>query len=337
MDYCCNPFGKTDHKTNRRFKKDRLRNVTPALVQSARSINIRLAPHGKKVCVDCRINIQKKAKEKNNRPNIALPGDQHQIAQPQAQQQLAQEQADDGNMDIDMELPDSVGPKYPSPAVNYVDTAEFIRKLNEILPQIDVTAIDFEKISRSRSYCRNKLDEISTNLAAKIFNITTPGVREVVEENCEQEIVNQLKEKFAETTKKEQKNFYQLCQYKASHAFDVEWHFFATSHGKGPCDGIGSFKRNATRASLQRPYNNQITTAKELYDWAVSKDSNIVFRFCSEAAFNKVERHLNSKFKKVHVVSGTHKFHSFIPLDDKNIKALRFSTSNKYETFQLID
>lgn len=104
-----------------------------------------------------------------------------------------------------MELPEPAGSKYPSPAVNYVDRAEFIRKLNEILPQIDVTAIDSEKIDRSRSYCRKKCDEISTNLAAKIFDITTPGVREVAKENCEQEIVNQLKEKFAETTKKEQK------------------------------------------------------------------------------------------------------------------------------------
>lgn len=166
----------------------------------------------------------------------------------------------------------------------------------------------------------------------------------------QQELIKFLEERFGTIIKifffsdgagsqyKNKKNFFQLCQYKASHAFDVEWHFFATSHGKGPCDGIGgAFKRNASKASLQRPYNNQITTAKELYDWAVSKDSEIVFRFCSEADFKKVERHLNSKFKKVHVVSGTHKLHSFIPLDDKNIKAMRFSTSDKYEMYQLID
>jgi hypothetical protein len=33
---------------------------------------------------------------------------------------------------------------------------------------------------------------------------------------------------------------------------EAEWHFFATSHGKGLCDGIGgTVKRMARRASLQ--------------------------------------------------------------------------------------
>ena len=42
----------------------------------------------------------------------------------------------------------------------------------------------------------------------------------------------------------------------------AERHLFATSHGKGPCDGIGgTVKRLATRASLQRPH------LKKGYDW----------------------------------------------------------------------
>lgn len=66
---------------------------------------------------------------------------------------------------------------------------------------------------------------------------------------------------------KNKKNFYQLCHFKGTDGFDSEWHFLATSHGKGPCDSVGgSFKRNATKASLQRPYDNQITTARELYE-----------------------------------------------------------------------
>ena len=40
---------------------------------------------------------------------------------------------------------------------------------------------------------------------------------------------------------------------------DAEWHFFATSHGKGPCDGVGgTIKRLAAKTSLQRPYDKQI-------------------------------------------------------------------------------
>ena len=45
--------------------------------------------------------------------------------------------------------------------------------------------------------------------------------------------------------------------------------FFATSHGKGPCDGVGGLlKRMATKASLQRPYQDQIQTPHQLYEFA---------------------------------------------------------------------
>lgn len=137
---------------------------------------------------------------------------------------------------------------------------------------------------------------------------------------------------------KNKKNFFQLCQYKATHGFDVEWHFFATSHGKGPCDGIGgAFKRNAAKASLQRPYNNQIVNARDLFTWATSTDSAIAFRFCSEAAYNRIERHLKNKFNKVNVISATRSYHSFVPKSDKTIEVRCFSDCAQYETVQLMD
>jgi hypothetical protein len=40
-----------------------------------------------------------------------------------------------------------------------------------------------------------------------------------------------------------------------------KWYLFATSHEKGPADGIGGpMKRLAAKASLQRMYNNKIQT-----------------------------------------------------------------------------
>ena len=51
-----------------------------------------------------------------------------------------------------------------------------------------------------------------------------------------------------------------LCYHK-DFGVQAEWHFYATPHGKGPCDGIGgTVKRLATRASLQRAYHSQIMT-----------------------------------------------------------------------------
>ena len=68
------------------------------------------------------------------------------------------------------------------------------------------------------------------------------------------------------------KNFTNLCYHVDDFGVQVEWHFFATSHGKsvGDCAG-GTLKRLVSRASLQHLYSNHIFTAKQLYEFAVSK------------------------------------------------------------------
>lgn len=38
---------------------------------------------------------------------------------------------------------------------------------------------------------------------------------------------------------KNKKNFINLCYHRDDFHVSAEWHFFATSHGKRPCDGIG--------------------------------------------------------------------------------------------------
>ena len=35
------------------------------------------------------------------------------------------------------------------------------------------------------------------------------------------------------------KAFLNLCHHKSDFGLDATWTFFATSHGKSPCDGIG--------------------------------------------------------------------------------------------------
>lgn len=49
------------------------------------------------------------------------------------------------------------------------------------------------------------------------------------------------------------KNFLNLAQHKKDFGIDAEWHFFATSHSKGACDGLeGTVKRQARIKCLQR-------------------------------------------------------------------------------------
>ena len=38
---------------------------------------------------------------------------------------------------------------------------------------------------------------------------------------------------------KNRKNFSNLCHHELDFSVKAEWHFSATSHGKGACDGLG--------------------------------------------------------------------------------------------------
>ena len=65
------------------------------------------------------------------------------------------------------------------------------------------------------------------------------------------------------------KKFINLCNHEADFGIQAEWHFSATSHGKGASDRVGgTVKRLAARASLQRPYKQQIMTPLQLFEWA---------------------------------------------------------------------
>lgn len=64
---------------------------------------------------------------------------------------------------------------------------------------------------------------------------------------------------------------------------DAELHFRATSHGNGPCDGLGgNLKRLAACASLQLPSSKAIVTLIRLYDWAKSSLKQTAIYFSSK-------------------------------------------------------
>ena len=66
---------------------------------------------------------------------------------------------------------------------------------------------------------------------------------------------------------------------------EASWNFFATSHGKSPCDGIGGkVKRVNGRASLQRPKENHILTELQMFEFCSTTVnlSSIQFFFVSK-------------------------------------------------------
>ena len=61
---------------------------------------------------------------------------------------------------------------------------------------------------------------------------------------------------------KNYKNFLNLTFHKQDFGFDAVWNFFATSHGKSLCDGLGgTIKRKLTTESLSRTKTGSIVTA----------------------------------------------------------------------------
>ena len=59
---------------------------------------------------------------------------------------------------------------------------------------------------------------------------------------------------------------------------DAEWIFFATSHGKSPCDGVGGFvKHYVAKRSLQRPLYDQILSYQSVLDLCVREIPSMTF------------------------------------------------------------
>jgi len=130
---------------------------------------------------------------------------------------------------------------------------------------------------------------------------------------------------------KNRKNFINLCYHQKDFGIAAEWHFSATSHGKGACDGLGgTVKRLAARASLQRPYNEQIMTPRQLFDWACSSISSAHFEYCSNEQYELERQNLEERFEQSRTIPGTRKLHSFVPLSLSEVRVRRYSASDTY-------
>ena len=129
---------------------------------------------------------------------------------------------------------------------------------------------------------------------------------------------------------KNHKNFSNLCNHENDFQIPAEWHFFATSHGKGPYDGIGgTIKREASYYSLKQPYSNQILTAKDLFYFAEKYLQNIKVFYISKNEIKLKVDFLKERFAKSKTIAGTRSYHSFVPFDGNKLHVRKFSLSDK--------
>ena len=125
---------------------------------------------------------------------------------------------------------------------------------------------------------------------------------------------------------KNRKNFLNLCLHKDDFGIPAERPFFATSHGKGPCNGLGgTIKREATKASMQRPYYNQILEPKHLFDFINTNLKGINGKYATVGDHDNESELLNSRFTSARAIPGTHRLHSFKPISSDSLKVSVYS------------
>ena len=113
---------------------------------------------------------------------------------------------------------------------------------------------------------------------------------------------------------KNEYNFINLLHHEMDFGIPAEWHFHATAHGKGPCDGIGgNLKRLAARASLQASSKDPILTADALYQWTKKNLVETLVFFSPKENHTITAQELKSRFASANTVPGTQKYHSFVP------------------------
>jgi len=122
------------------------------------------------------------------------------------------------------------------------------------------------------------------------------------------------------------KNLTNLIFHKEDFDLNAEWHFFATSHGKNACDGVGgTIKREAARASLQAVTTGHILTPKQLYDWGCQHIENVHFFYISKEQVITHEIEQTKRFDNAKTVTGTRNHHCYIPSHDKSLIVMRIS------------
>ena len=90
--------------------------------------------------------------------------------------------------------------------------------------------------------------------------------------------------------------------------------FFATSHGKAPCDGIGGVvKIYVAKRSLQRPLQNRILNYISMTELCRDEIKEIKFFEISQLDMLNICQHLKVRFENGRTLPGTRSCHHFVP------------------------
>ena len=128
------------------------------------------------------------------------------------------------------------------------------------------------------------------------------------------------------------KNFLNLCKHYCDFGIEAEWHFFATSHGKGPCDGIGGcVKRMATVHSLKSLSKDYIQTSFQMYEYLnkFKFDKDVTVAHFTDKDYDDTQKFLSvsGRLDAPITIPGTQKLHCFKPTSDNELEVRAYSSS----------
>lgn len=134
------------------------------------------------------------------------------------------------------------------------------------------------------------------------------------------------------------KKFVNIYYHKEDFGIDAEWHFSATAHDKGPCDGVGgAIRAAAARASLQLSPDRQITTPQELHAWTAINMPSVQAEFSSKEEYVRATADLKERFDAGRPITGTQKFHCIIPQANGIVNFKYFSRSEYFILFRSLN
>ena len=112
------------------------------------------------------------------------------------------------------------------------------------------------------------------------------------------------------------KNFLNLCHHFTNFSVHCTWSFFATSHSKSPCDGLGGTVKCLTAAHrLQSPSHDQVINATQVYDFCRNSIERIKFYYISQSDMEIVRPPFRTEYESSSYITGNKKF----PLLSTNI------------------
>ena len=95
-------------------------------------------------------------------------------------------------------------------------------------------------------------------------------------------------------------------------------------------------KRLAARASLQRPYDDQIMTPRQLYEWAQHDIPTVTFNYCTQCCqYDEEKSLLEERFELSRPIVGTQSLHSAIPISTNELVVRKYSTATSMMTMQV--